>query len=805
MKPRNSSEGSDVETVSASVPGCVHTDLMASGIIPDPYLADNETLTSWIGHSGWIYRCEIPGLNAADGRTDLVFEGLDTFAEVRLNGTLIGGTTSMFTTLRIDVTEHLPLESNLLEIRFEAPYAKAMARQNAIGSMPNPYDEPYPHVRKTASNFGWDWGPTLVTAGIWKPVYLETWAAARIASVIPTVTVDDGAGRVSAQVNLQRQSPSAGELHVEISLDGRTFSAAVAGEEQSITIPIELASPELWWPRGYGEPNTYSLVVSLLSANGAMLDGWERQIGFRTVEIDATPDGDGSPFTILVNGVPIFVKGANWIPDDCFPARVGQARYVDRLEQAVAANVNFVRVWGGGNYESDEFFDIADQLGILVAQDFLFACAAYPETAELLAEVESEVRENVTRLSSHPSLVLWFGGNENMWGYEDWEWKPVLGDRKWGSKYYLDLLPSLLSELDPTRPYWPNSPYSGSPDVHPNDPAHGSSHVWDVWNTEDYGAYRNWRPRFVAEFGYQAPASYSTLLEAVGGEELRPESPILQHHQKALDGEAKLQRGLDDHFPPIDSFDDWLFATQLNQARAITTGIEHFRALQPLCMGTVLWQLNDCWPALSWSVIDSAARLKPSWYALRRAYAERIITIQPFEGSLALVAINDSDEHWRFETFVRRTDFAGSVLAEQFFEIHVGPRSNSRVKLDSVLCGAENPTRELVVADTGGLRATWFFQNDKDLDYPTPSYTTTMTQEETGVRVNVTANSFLRDLAIFADRVDPKATVDDMLVTLLPGEHSTFFIHTASNEPERFGRAPVLRSANDLKLGSRKQ
>ncbi|UVJ38994.1 glycoside hydrolase family 2 protein [Arthrobacter sp. CJ23] len=798
MDGGNPGEGSEVHNVPASVPGCVHTDLMAAGIIPDPYLADNETLTSWIGHSGWIYRCEIPAVDPDGGMTELVFDGLDTFAEVRLNGTVVGSTTSMFTALRIDVTELLGRESNVLEVRFDAPYARALAREDASGPMPNPYDEPYPFVRKTASNFGWDWGPTLVTAGIWKPVYLETWSTARIASVIPTVTVDGDTGRVSALVNLRRQAASSEDLYVEVSLGGRTFSALVAGGEQSVTLPAELARPELWWPRGYGEPSTYGLSISLRSVNGSLLDSWERHIGFRTVEIDAAPDADGSPFTILVNGVPVFVKGVNWIPDDCFPTRVSPARYGERLEQAVAANVNFIRVWGGGNYESEEFFDAADQLGILVAQDFLFACAAYPETAELMAEVEAEVRENVTRLSPHPSLILWFGGNENLWGHEDWEWKPVLGEREWGRKYYLELLPSLLSELDPARPYWPNSPYSGSPGIHPNDPAHGSSHVWDVWNTEDYGAYRNWRPRFVAEFGYQAPASYSTLLDAVGPHELRPESRILQHHQKAMDGEAKLQRGLDDHFPPLDSFDDWLFATQLNQARAIATGVEHFRSLRPLCTGTVLWQLNDCWPALSWSVIDSAARLKPSWYALRRAYADRLITIQPFEDSLALVAINDSDDHWMFRTCVRRTDFGGSVLAEQDVEFDVGPRSNGLVNLDPELCGAEHPERELLTVDAGEHRASWFFREDKDLDYPTPSYTADITQEEHGVRVQVTANSLLRDLSIFADRVDPQATVDSMLVTLLPGEYTTFFINTDSTESERFGRAPVLRCANDL-------
>lgn len=803
--------GIDVDGIPAAVPGTVHTDLLAAGLIDDPYLAGNEPLSSWIGRSDWNYRLELPPVDAEGGRVDLVFEGLDTFATVLLNDVEIGRTTSMFTSLRIDVTAALTGTGDLLEVRFDAPYSHALARQESIGELPSPYDEPYPYVRKTASNFGWDWGPTLVTAGIWKPAFLEVWSVARIASVMPTVTVDGDAGRVDARVTVAHRAEASAFL-VDVTVAGieqtLRFEAEPRGDSTTTTdaselaISVDVASPELWWPRGYGEQARYDLVVTLRTADGVELDRWQRQIGFRTVEIDAAPDGDGTPFTIVVNGVAVFARGVNWIPDDCFPVRVDAARYRERLEQAAAANVNLVRVWGGGNYESEEFYEIADDLGLLVAQDFLFACAAYPETDELLAEVEAEVRENVVRLAPHPSLVLWFGGNETLWGHEDWEWKPILGDRPWGERYWLELLPAWLAEISPAAAYWPNSPYSGAPERHPNDPAHGTSHAWEVWNSDDYLAYRELRPRFVAEFGYQAPASHRTLLDAVGADELRPDSAVLQHHQKAADGEAKIQRGLEAHFAPVESFDDWLYATQLNQARAIATGVEHFRSLRPLCMGTILWQLNDCWPSLSWSVVDSSGRLKPAWYALRRSYADRLLTVQPSGDSLHLVAVNEHDEPWHVHASASRTAFDGTVIETRPIEFRVAPRSTWRMELEELLRVPDEATRELLVIDDASTsqRATWFFAEDRDLAYPTPSFQTSVIPIEVGYRVEVEAGSLLRDVAIFADRIDASAAVDDMLVTLLPGERATFVIRTdlRIDDPARFTRAPQLRCANDL-------
>lgn len=326
----------------------------------------------------------------------------------------------------------------------------------------------------------------------------------------------------------------------------------------------------------------------------------------------------------------------NWIPEDVFPSRVTPERYRRRLEQAAAAGVDLVRVWGGGIYEDRAFYDICDELGLMVWQDFPFACAAYPEGEPLRSEIEAEARENVVRLMPHPSLVLWNGNNENLWGFKDWDWEPALAGASWGEAYYLDLLPRITAETDPTRPYWAGSPWSGSWEVHPNDPGHGTAHSWDVWNREDYTGYLNEVPRFVAEFGWQAPPAYATLRRALSDRPLTPDSPGMLHHQKAEDGNGKLDRGLAHHFAPPADFDTWHYLTQLNQARAVATGVEHWRSHWPRCAGTILWQLNDCWPVTSWAAIDGDGREKPLYHELKRLYADRLLTLQTRDGRLVL-------------------------------------------------------------------------------------------------------------------------------------------------------------------------
>jgi beta-mannosidase len=781
--------GPDAYDIPATVPGCVHTDLMASGLIPDPYLDDNEEKVAWIGRSDWVYETTFEH-DAEGDRIDLVCAGLDTVATVTLNDVEVGRAANMHRCYRFDVRPALVAGTNRLRIRFDSAYGYAESHQKRLGDRPNAHPEPFNFIRKMACNFGWDWGPTLVTAGIWQDIGLHTWRAARLAEVRPQVTVEDGVGRVDVHVTLDRDID--GPVTIAAAIAGRETVARITGREAVLTVTVD--EPELWWPRGYGDQPRYDLDVTLTDSYGT-LDVWSRKVGFRTVRLDTTDGG----FTVVVNDVPVFVRGVNWIPDDVFVSRVTRARLAQRLAQACAAGVNHLRVWGGGRYESEDFYDLADSLGLMVQQDFLFACAAYPEEEPFASEVAVEARENVVRLSSHPSLVLWTGNNENIWGHEDWDWKVPLGDRTWGAGFYFDLLPRILAEADPSRPYWPGSPYSGTREWHPNDPAHGTMHIWDVWNTDDYTRYRSYRPRFVAEFGFQAPPAYATLRRSISDEPLAHDSPGMAHHQKAIGGDGKLRRGLDNHLPPPRDFDDWHYLTQLNQARAVSYGIEHFRSLRPYCMGAIMWQLNDCWPVTSWAAVDSDGRKKPLWYALRRAFADRLLTVQPRDGLPAVVAMNESRTPWAVSVLVSRRTLTGVVLAQIALGATVAPGDAATLTLPPNVAVPDDPTAEFLVADAADTRAWWFFTEDKDISWPLATFHAGVEREGDVTTVTVTAQNILRDLTLYPDRLDPTAEIDDAGVTLLPGESVTFTIrHTGDLDPAALTSRPVLRCVNDL-------
>ncbi|MCG5217862.1 glycosyl hydrolase 2 galactose-binding domain-containing protein [Streptosporangium soli] len=760
----------------ATVPGCVHTDLLTTGLIEDPYLDRNEETQHWIGRATWRYRRTFDLADDTAQVHELVFDGLDTIAEIRVNGRAVGETANMHRVHRFDVTDVVTAGENTVEIVFSPVREYAERVRTAVGERPNVYPEPFQYVRKMAANFGWDWGPNLVTAGIWKSARLESWSGARLESVRPHLTVSGADGRAHVEVAVVHAGEAA-DLTLELTLAGATHRVPVAHRAHlDVTVP----DVDVWHPRGRGGQPLYELTVRLLGADGEQLGSWSRRAGFRTVEHIVEPDEEGTSFTLAVNGEPLFVRGVNWIPDDCFVSRVGRDRYRRRIEQAIGANVNLLRVWGGGIYEKDEFYEVCDELGVLVWQDFLFACAAYPEQPPIDAEVAAEARDNVTRLMPHPSLVLWNGNNENIWGFSDWGWREPLAGRDWGLGYYTELLPRIVAELDPTTPYWPGSPYSGSPDLHPNDPLHGNSHLWKVWNSQDYTTYAKDRPRFVSEFGYQGPPNWSTLTRAVTDTPLTAESPGVLHHQKAGEGMAKLSRGMAPHLPEPRTFDDWHYATQLNQARAIAFGVEHFRSLRPHCMGTILWQLNDCWPVISWAAIDGDGRLKPLWYELRRVYADRLVTIQPDgDAGFAVHLVNDGAEPWQDELVVERRSLDGAVLATFRTEFRVEPGTSVRTPVPASAGTAGDPRRELLLARCTAGRTLRFFREDRDTDFEAARFEAVTAQAGAGeVALTVTAGSLVRDIVVQADRVDPDALVDDQVVTLLPGEVHTFRIRT---------------------------
>ena len=792
-------EVAEARPVPATVPGSVHTDLLAAGCIPDPYLDDNERLLAWIGLTDWRYETSFEWAPGDGDQVQLVFEGLDTVATVDLNGDVIASTYNMNRTYRLDVQDLLQEGTNRLSVTFASPVRYADKASLVLGARPHVNHHPYNAIRKMACNFGWDWGPDLATVGMWRPVTLQSWSTARLDAVRPVVDVDGTRGLVDVHVDVERASDPV-PLVVTARVGGVTESLTIAAGETSGSLSLALEDVDVWWPRGHGDQPLYDIEVTLQEdgADGS-LDTWSSRLGFRTVRLVTEPDAEGTSYSFVVNDRPVFVKGVNWIPDDAFPHRVDGARYADRLAQAAEAGVNLIRVWGGGIFEADGFYDECDERGLMVWQDFLFACATYSEEEPLRSEVIAEARDNVTRLMPHPSLVHWSGCNENIWGYVDWEWESRLDGKSWGSGYYDDILPSIVAELDPGRPYTPGSPSSPSPDLHPNDPAHGPMHIWDVWNQVDYTVYRDYRPRFAAEFGWQGPPTWATLRRSLSDEPLTPESPGMLVHQKAMEGERKLTRGLVKHLPVPDDMDDWHWAMSLNQARALKVGIEHFRALSPLCSGSVMWQLNDCWPVTSWAAVDGDGRRKPLFYSMRHAHADRLVTVEPRDGGLVAVLVNDTADAWSESLSVTRRDYDGKGLEVLERTVDVAPRSTYVLSLPDGIAHPAEAGREVVVATTPSARGLWFFAEDRDSQLGAPAFDARATRTDGGYRVEVTAGALVRDLALLVDKVDPDAVVDDMLATLLPGETVVWEVFSSADvEPDAFLDRTVLRSANQL-------
>jgi len=778
--------------LAVTVPGCVHTDLMAAGLIPDPYLDLNETLTAWVSQADWTYSTTLPAIVAP--HADVVFEGLDTVADLYLDDRLLGSVTDMHRTWRFPLGPGPA--GRILQVRFRSKARAAAAAALAKG-LASGYPQPFNAIRSMACSFGWDWGPMTITSGIWRPARVETWSTARLDEVRAAVSLVGGDGV------LDIVAAAVGDLtglDVVASCDGVTVTAAPG--------PLQLVVPRpaVWWPVGFGEQPLSDVTVELRRGD-VVLDQRALRVGFRTVQWHRDPDAEGTPLVCRVNGVRVNQRGFSWIPDDAFPHRVTAARYRERLGQAVWAHANTVRVWGGGIFEDDAFYDACDELGLLVWQDCLFACYPYDEQPETVADVEAEVRQNLARIGHHASLALINGGNEVVWGAVDW-WAE-LTDRPWGDGYFHDLLPWLVAEVTPHLTYLPNSPVSDAAatlgghtvDVHPNSDDHGTTHLWDVWNERDWSAYRDHRPRFAAEFGWQAPPTWTTLVRAVHDDPLTPDSPGMAAHQKAFGGSLKLMRGLATHYRVPTDLRDWHWAMQLNQADAVSAGVEWLRSTAPRCAGQLVWQLNDCWPVVSWSAVDGDGRPKPVLYGLRRSFAPRLVTVQPdLAGLPELVCVNDSPDPWQVAGRALRLSYDGRELGRVAVRLTVEPALTGRLPLDG-LGSPQRPAAELIVVEvTGADRAVAWYVEPRDSLLTPPDLYLEVTPTGAGYAVTLTAESLVRQATLLVDQLDPDACADSGLVTLLPGDQVTIGVRSPTVPTVDEVRA-VLRTANDLVAG----
>ena len=657
----------------AQIPGGVHTDLMARDRIPDPFVADNELAVAWVLERDWEYEVLLtatPELMAQD-KVFLVCEGLDTLAEVTFNGQFLGATDNMFRQYRWDVSDGLMQGDNVLYVVFRSTVNYVREKQAALPLRDvGQAIHGGPYVRKAPSQFGWDWGPQLPPIGFWKEVYLEGATVARLAEVHIRQQHQDGKVLLSATISLERWQ--VGDVAATLTLtapDGQTQNVTTTLSDEAGFLSLEVADPQLWWPNGYGLQPLYTVEVVLLQGD-TVLDSRAYQVGLRTVELRQEPDEFGKSFTFVINGVPIFAKGANWIPADSFPTRISDGGLANLIGSAAAANMNMLRVWGGGFYEEERFYDLCDQHGILVWQDFIFACAIYPDGEAFFENVRIEAVQNIRRLRHRASLALWCGNNEMEWGWANWGQRDaqaeVLRFKLAYDQMFHRLLPDVCAAEDPEHAYWPSSPSSGVPFDDPNSVRVGDTHNWEVWHGgRPFSHYRQHPARFVSEFGFQSLPALDTVRTYADEADWNMTSYIMEHHQRNASGNGKIINYMTDHFRLPKDFESLVYLTQLLQAEAVRAGVEFWRRNKRCTSGTLYWQLNDCWPVASWASLDYYGRWKALHYAARRFYAPVLLAAEEDGTAIKLYATSDvldawvGTAHWSLETLVGETLVSG--------------------------------------------------------------------------------------------------------------------------------------------------
>ncbi|MDX2109545.1 MAG: glycoside hydrolase family 2 protein [Verrucomicrobiota bacterium] len=631
--------GADSPAVKATVPGCVHHDLQEAGLIPDPYLGENELQVQWVGERDWIYETTIVVDQAMlqQDRLLLVCEGLDTLARISINGRTLAETDNMFRQYSFEVKDFIHCGANTIAIHFSS--ARAYTREKeALRHLDTPKCCPHedygrPYIRKEQCNFGWDWGPVLVTCGIWRAIRLESYAIARIDSW--QIQQKHEPDAVTLLVAIEAESWKTGPLSasVQVILDGHAVTESrallVAGKGE-LTLPIP--NPQLWWPAGRGRQPLYSVEIALSDEQGNVLDHASRRIGLRTLELIREKDAWGESFTFSCNGQSFFSKGANWIPTDQIKTRITDERLRDLLQSAVDGNMNMIRVWGGGYYEYDSFYDLCDELGLCIWQDFMFACSSYPtDDPHFMDNVAQEAVDQIKRLRHHACLALWCGNNElEMWiarKNQNHNW-PLMPWPEY-EKLFDRLLPDLVQKHDPATAYWPCSPHSplGNRDNHDNQEC-GDVHSWAVWHgRQPFEWYRTIFPRFCSEFGFQSfPEPRTVASYAQSKDEANITSAVMEHHQRSQIGNVAIMQYMAMWFPmPADS-ESLLWLSQIQQGLAIKYAVEHWRQNMERCRGALYWQLNDCWPVASWASIDYYHRWKALQYMSKRFFAPLMIS-----------------------------------------------------------------------------------------------------------------------------------------------------------------------------------
>ncbi|XEC93614.1 glycoside hydrolase family 2 protein [Paenibacillus tarimensis] len=720
----------ETEWLPAKVPGCVHTDLLQNGRIPDPFYGTNERDLQWIDKKDWEYMCrfDVSEELLASSNLELVFDGLDTYADVFVNDKLVLSADNMFRIWKVDVKDHIQQQNNTIRIRFRSPIREDLPKLEKLGYALPASNDQSEHggvgdkrvsvfARKAPYHYGWDWGPRFVTSGIWREAKLEGWNCCRITDLFieqKEVTADKA--KLAGTVEIQSERNWTGTL--KIAADGMEWQREVhlIGGTQSVQLELSIDNPKLWWSRGLGEPHMYTFKAELLE-DGASVHRRSVRSGLRSVRLIREKDERGTSFYIELNGVPVFAKGANHIPNDSFVTEVTRERYLHEIATAAESNMNMLRVWGGGIYEADDFYELCDEYGILVWQDFMFACSMYPGDEAFLRSVSAEAEDNVKRLRNHPSIVLWCGNNEidTAWSHYDedkgWGWKKEypaeIRERIWADyeTIFHRLLPEVVNRLAPGMPYWPSSPMTGltgDKEQHSSSSStSGDIHYWGVWHAvepiENYNIYVG---RFMSEYGFQSFPEYKTVRTYAEESDLELESEVMSAHQRNPRGNGLIKEYMDMYLPEPKDFPSFLYMSQILQAEAMKMAIEAHRRNKTYCMGTLYWQINDCWPVASWAGVDYLGRWKAMQYYAKRSFRDVMLSIDgTTEGVVDFHLVTDLLSPVSGTLHLKLLDFNGAVLKELSQPVQMSANGAGvvhTVKTEELLSGSDPRTLVLL-------------------------------------------------------------------------------------------------------------
>ena len=698
------------EWLAAEVPGTVHTDLLYNKKIEDPYYRTNEKDLQWIDKVNWEYKTsfELDKATLVKENIEMIFYGLDTYADVYLNKTKILSANNMFRTWKVDCKDYLVAGENKLHIIFHSPIQTGLVELEKFG-LPLPANNDQSqngglgnnrvsvHTRKAGYHYGWDWGPRFVTSGIWRPIEINTWTNAQIDNnYIVTKKINSNSAELEAETTIKVSQ--SGNYLLRTKVDGKKINEMIVNlpvGEQNINTSFKIKNPKLWWPVGLGDANLYTITQELY-LDKELIDTKETKTGIRTVKLLQREDKDknGTSFYFEVNGIAVFAKGANYIPNDLFLPRVSTSDYENVLNSAVDANMNMLRVWGGGIYENDEFYELCDEKGLMVWQDFMFACSMYPDTPELLDNIREEAIDNVQRLRNHPSIVLWCGNNEIEVAWSEYDhtrgwggWRKTYPrdqqNRIWAAyeKIFHDILPDVVSTETDFIDYWKSSPSAGPEKIATYETTSGDIHYWGVWHGKhpisDFNKYVG---RFMSEYGFQSFPEFSTVKKYTIESDWDIESEVMAAHQRSGIGNLRIKQYMESHYKEPKDFESFLYVSQLLQAKAIKEALEAHRRNMPYCMGSLFWQINDCWPVASWSSMDYYKNWKAQQYMTKKAFSPIFVSPNITDEKIDIYIVSDKLKKQKAVLELTIMDFKGDILKSNKHNIYISPNTSKIYK-----------------------------------------------------------------------------------------------------------------------------